>query len=76
MCRGRVRVRLFDEETKEPLYEGITNRRQLLLKLAEQIKINLARAPPPQQQIPQKKQAAATPASGNNKKKASKKKKK
>ena len=75
MCRGRVRVRIFDEETGKPLHEGITNRRQLLLKLGEQIKINLAKAPPPQQQIPQKKQAAAAPASGN-KKKSSKKKKK
>ena len=68
-------MRIFDEETGKPLHEGITNRRQLLLKLGEQIKINLAKAPPPQQQIPQKKQAAAAPASGN-KKKSSKKKKK
>ena len=74
MTRGRVRVRIFDEETKKPLHEGITNRRQLLLKLAEQIKINLAKAPPPQQQQPQK-QAAAN-SGGGSKKKSSKKKKK
>ncbi len=73
MTRGRVKVRIFDEETKKPLHEGITNRRELLLKLAAQIKINLAKAPPPQQQQQQKQVAAKA---GGSKKKSSKKKKK
>ena len=81
LCRGRVRVRIFDEEGK-PLREDIKNRRDLFLKLAAQIKINLAKAPPPQQQqqqqapAAQKQVANAGNPAGSKKKSSSKKKKK
>ena len=78
LCRGRVRVRIVDEEGK-PLREDIKNRRDLFLKLAAQIKINLAKAPPPQQQQQApaaQKQVANAGAGGGGSKKKSKKKKK
>ena len=73
MCRGRVRCKLLNKDGT-PCQEGITTRKQLYVKLAEEIKENIKKMPPPQQRPPTKAQQKA--AAGGGKQKTAKKKKK
>jgi|EP01047_Picozoa_sp_COSAG01_P027233 hypothetical protein len=72
MCRGRVRAKLFNEDGT-PFREDITNRKQLYLKIAAEIKENIKKHPMQVQKPQQPKKQAGGGATKSNKKKKKKK---